>query len=125
MFGVSDSLPESVFHILEAFICSVYSSKSACVTLPELRWELFKMKNLEGEKLSKSRGTLKPHIHRANFMSMRDKSYKEPVPKEFNPESNGWEISDGKLHPVYSLEQPAPHAVLELVRCGCKGSCKV
>ncbi|KAG0717546.1 D-ribitol-5-phosphate cytidylyltransferase [Chionoecetes opilio] len=75
IFGCSDSLPEDDVVNVETFVCSVYSSKSLCVTLPALRWELFKVKNLEGEKLPPTRSTLKPHIQRANLMSKRDKTY--------------------------------------------------
>eukprot|EP00794_Sanderia_malayensis_P020786 gene20786-22821_t len=34
---------------------------------------------------------------------------------------NGWEIFDGLVVPRKCLELPAPEAVLELVKCGCKG----
>ena len=48
---------------------------------------------------------------------------KEPAPR--GPEGNGWKLNDNnKLIPVQCLEKPAPRAVLELVRCGCKGACK-
>ena len=77
MFGTVDSLPEELLPVLEKFTCAVYSSKSVCVMLPVLRWVLFKVKNLEGEKLLPTRVALKPHVQRANFMSIRDKSYKE------------------------------------------------
>ena len=60
---------------LEHFICKVYSQQTTIDTLLSLRWELFRKKNLEGEKLPPTRGTLIPHILRANCMSQRDKSY--------------------------------------------------
>ena len=43
-------------------------------TLPKLRWELFRSRNLEGEKLHLTHASLLPHITRANFMAMRDKT---------------------------------------------------
>ena len=51
------------------------SAESNLDTLPELRWELFLHKNLEGEKLHPTRGTLLPHILCTNYMSIRDNSY--------------------------------------------------
>jgi len=56
---------------LERFVCKVYSQQRTIDALPSLRWELFRKKNLEGEKLPPTRGTLIPHILRANYMSQR------------------------------------------------------
>jgi len=123
-FGSMDTPDEPALKHMERFICNVYSSKSSCVTVVDLRWELFKTKNFEGEKLPPTQNTLKPHIQRVNFISRRDKSYKEPRPILPHPKDNGWEQkADGKLEPVRCLDKPAPQAVLELVKCGCKGSC--
>ena len=124
-FGSIDEPGESDIKQMEKFVCNVYSSKSACVTVCDLRWELFKTKNCEGEKLPPTQNTLKPHIQRVNFICRRDKSYKDPRPILPHPKDNGWEQkSDGKLAPVRCLNKPAPLAVMELVKCGCKGSCQ-
>jgi len=60
---------------LEHFVCKVYSQQSTIDALPNLWWELFRKKNLEGEKLLPTRGTLILHTLRANYMSQRDTSY--------------------------------------------------
>src|SRR5690242_11984278 len=70
---VNGDLPPQV-KALERFVCQVYSS-SGSVTLPALRWQLFRSKNLEGEMLPPNRAALFPHIVRANYIAMRDKSY--------------------------------------------------
>ena len=58
-------------------------------------------------------------------MSMWDKSYISPNPMLPPLEQNGWEINpEGGYLPVKCLKKPAPQAVLELVKCGCHGSCK-
>ena len=75
---------------LEHFVCKVYSQQSIIDALPSLRWELFCKKNLEGEKLPPTRGTLIPHILRANYMSQRDKSYITAKPALPALEDNGW-----------------------------------
>ena len=62
------NIPE-MYRPIERFVCNVYSERSGLYTLPALRWELFRKKNLEGEKLPPTRGTLLPHIVRANYMS--------------------------------------------------------
>ena len=124
-FGSIDTPDESDLKHMERFVCSAYSSKSSCDNVVDLRWELFKTKSFEGEKLPPTQSTLIPHIKRANFISRHDKSYKEPRPILPHPKDNGWEQKvDGKLEPVRCLDKPAPQAVLELVKCGCKGSCR-
>jgi len=65
-------MPER-YRPLERFVCRVYSANSNLDTLPKLRWELFWHKNLEGEKLPPTRGTLLPHILCTNYISIRDK----------------------------------------------------
>ena len=124
-FGSVITPDDLVLKHMERFVCNVYSSKSACTTIAELRWELFKTKNFEGEKLPPTQNTLKLLIMRANLISWQDKSYKEPRPTIPHPKDNGWEQQeDGKLQPVKCLGKPAPQAVMELVKCGCKGSCQ-
>ena len=71
------SLPSCVAP-LEKFVCSVYAPEHCPFRkIPDLRWELFRTKNLEGEKLPPTVPTLFLHILRCNFITMRDKSYVE------------------------------------------------
>ena len=60
----------------EKLVCSVYAPEDCSIrTIPELRWELFRSKNLKGEKLPPTLPTLCPHIMRSNFITEKDKSY--------------------------------------------------
>ena len=119
---VDGELPEEVRPI-EKFVCSVYSSGGP-TTIPALRWELFRSRNLEGEKLPPTRATLMPHILHTNFVAMRDKSYTTPHPCLPPLEENGWLLVGGEYVPTRCLYKPAPVAVLELIKCGCQTSCK-
>jgi len=111
-------------HPLQRFVCRVHSAKSNLDTLPELRWELFQHKNVEGEKLPPSRGSLLPHILRANYMSMRDESYVTAKPVLPALEINGWDLGSEEVYwPTICLKDPVPKAVLELVKCGCHSLC--
>ena len=74
---------------LEKFVCQVYC-KAGPATLPELRWKLFRSRNLEGGRLPPTRAALLPHITRANFMAMRDKSYTTSGPDLPPNKENGW-----------------------------------
>ena len=89
-------------------------------TLPLLRWELFRTKNLEGEMLPPTRASLLPHILCANYVTMRDKSYVTTCPELPPIEENGWSSESGGDVPIRCLALPAPKAVLELIKCGCK-----
>ena len=69
-------------------------------------------KSFEGEKLPPTQNTLNPHMQRVNFISKRDKSYKEPRPTLPHLKDNGWELkADGKLDHVRCLDKPAPEAL--------------
>ena len=115
----SGSLPSSVSP-LEKFLCSVYAPDNCVIRkIPDLRWELFRTKNLEGEKLPPTLPTFFLHILRCNFVTMRDKSYTNAHPTLPPLTETGWEIVDGTIVPMRCLSPPAPKAVLELVKCGC------
>jgi hypothetical protein len=119
---VSGELPPQVKG-LEQFVCQVYCSTGP-TTLPALRWELFRSKNLEAEMLPPTRAALFPHITRSNYIAMRDKSYCMNCPALPPIEQNGWSVEDGAYVPVRCLTLPAPRAVIELTKCGCKSGCK-
>jgi len=110
---------------LERFLCSVYSPSATAKWIPELRWELFRRKNLDGEKLPPTIGTLIPQIQRANYMSMRDKSYRSPHPVLPDIINHGWTMNpEERLTPLMCLNKPPPIAVLDLIKCGCQTECK-
>jgi hypothetical protein len=107
-------LPQE-FTPLEEFVCKVYNP-SRPLSLPELRWELFRSRNLEGEMLPPTRASLLPHIIRVNFVSMIGKSYTSACPNIPQIEENGWTIEDNMyvptkclicLHPKLSLNLPS------------------
>ena len=118
---VADDLPPQV-KALEKFVCQVYSSTGE-IQLPALRWKMFLSKNMEGEMLPPTRGALLPHIARANYIAMRDKSYVNKFPDLPDIEQSGWRLEKGVYMPVQNLSLPAPHAVIELTKCGCKAGC--
>ena len=61
---INGELPPEVKD-LEQFVCHVYC-KTGSTTLPALRWDLFRSKNLEGEMLPPTCAALLPHITRVN-----------------------------------------------------------
>lgn len=66
--------------------------------------------------LPPTRAALLPHILRANYITMRDKSYKTNYPVLPPIEENGWYSDNRGCLPVKCLALPAPRAVLELIK---------
>ena len=57
-------------------------------------------------------------------MAMRDKSYIASQVELPELEQNGWEVNlNGGYKPAMCLKDPAPSAVLELIKCRCRHSC--
>ena len=115
--------PLSQQHILEKFVCKLYSANTACSNVNALRWELFRDRNKEGEQLPPTTDTLTPHIQRAHVISQIAKGFRNPHPEILPLKNNGWEeTSPGILSATTCLSPPAPHAVLALTKCSCKKS---
>ena len=74
--------------------------------------------------LPPTRAALLPHILRVNYITMPDKSYKTFCLELPPIERNWWYSVDGQYVPVRCLALPAPQAVIELIKCGCKAGCK-
>ena len=107
---------------LERFVCKVYSQNGP-LSIPKLRWELFRTKNLEGEMLPPTLSSLLPHIRRTNYMAKVSKSYKTACPELPQIEENGWSVESNTYSPIRCLALPAPKAVIELTKCSCRVSC--
>ena len=109
---------------IEAFVCLVYKAEGP-FTLPDLRWHLFKTKNLESENLRPTRATLLPHLQRTNYVCKIHKSYDTTHPILPALTENGWQLDKKtwQLKPVYCLMPPALKTILGLIKCGCGGNC--
>ena len=120
---VHGKLPEPV-QPLERFVCLVYKLNRGPYLLPQARWELFRTRNLESEMLPPTRGTLLPHIQHTSFVCSMNKAYVTTHPPEHPMEEHGWEKKEesSQYTPVRCVQPPAPKAVLELIKCGCKSS---
>jgi len=81
------------------------------------------LKEFGREMLPPTRGALLPHIIRANYIAMWDKSYSVACPNLPPIERNGWNMEDGVHVPIQCLTLPSPRAVLEMRKCGCKSGC--
>ena len=120
---VDGKLPAEIRGV-EKFVCQVYSPKCLSHKIPHLRWQLFSTKNLEGEMLPTTQAALLPHLMRTNYICTHKKSYTTATPALSRLEDNGWAYEESVFIPVKCLSCPAPSAVIELVKCGCKKLCK-
>ena len=85
----------------------------------------FDQKKIEGEMLPSTQAAFLPYIIRANYITMQDKSYLTDCPELLPIEDNRWNLFESGCYiPVKCLSLPAPKAVLELIKCGCKAGCK-
>ena len=67
--------------------------------------------------LPPTRASLLPHITRANYIALRDKSYTYSNPELPSIEQNGWQLDNNIYAPVRCVNPPAPQAVLEIKKC--------
>jgi len=108
-------------------LTSVYTSDKSEVhtKVKDLRWFLVSNHAAEGESLPPTTGSLKLHIRRAHYIAMIWRRATESHPSLPSPAAYGWELlaEEGVYTPIRCAHPPAPEAVINLVKCGCKKGC--
>ena len=108
---------------LERYVCQLYVPGTTISSVNEMRWFLFSKRQYTNEKLPHIKATLVQKINRANYVTMVWKQCGTASSTLPPPTSHGWRLEGNRLLPVPTTVLPAPHAVLQLVKCGCHGSC--
>ena len=111
---------------LAQFVCTAYRPKGIQLSsIPELRWHLFCKYMAESEKLPPTLGALKQHILRAHVQGRVWGQAAVPQQELLDPLQNGYhsDSDDGQLQPTTTDVPPATKAIVEMVRCQCKGNC--
>ena len=111
---------------LAQFVCTAYRPKGIQLSsIPELRWHLFCKYMAESEKLPPTLGALRQHILRAHVQARVWGQAAVPQQELLDPLENGYhrDSNDGQLKPTTTDIPPAPEAIVEMVRCQCKGNC--
>ena len=116
-FEVTDELNE----LCEQFAIRLYSPVAP--TINEQRYILFCTRNLQSQQLPPTRDALKKHIARANYQTAIWKSALEAQPSIPSPDGHGWSVVDNAIVISWKDNDAAPHALLNLTRCGCKTPC--
>ena len=104
-------------------MCQLYAPLTQVTTVKELQWFLFSKKQYADEKLPPTRVALRQMIKRANYVALLWKECGTPCPVLPAPRSHGWRQDGDRLQAIPTTLLPAPKAVLELVKFGCKGTC--
>ena len=123
ILGEEGADPLVYLDAFEEFTCKAYSKTTNCKKVSDLRWELFRDKNKEGENIPPTTDTLIPHIQRSHIISMIAKGYNSSHPEIPPLDGNGWHETSEGLKPVTCLSKPAPQEVLLLAKCTCKTPC--
>jgi len=111
---------------LAKFVCTAYRQKDIQLSsIPELRWHLFCKYIAESEKLPPTLGALKQHILRARVQARVWGQAAVPQQELLDSLENGYhrDSDAGQLKPTTIDVPPAPEAIVEMVRCQCKGNC--
>ena len=111
---------------LAQFVCTAYRPKGIQLSsIPELPWHLFCKHMTESEKLAPILGALKQHILRARIQTrvwgqtaVSQQELLDPLENDYHRDSD-----DGQLKPTTTDVPPASAAIVEMVRCQCKGNC--
>jgi len=73
-------------------------------------------------EVSTDEGCSSQMIKRANYVAFVWKECGSSYPDLPAPTSHGWSQDGERLQAIPTTLAPAPKAVLELVKCGCRGS---
>ena len=116
--GKSNEIDKSIYDGLEKFVCTLYCPGTKQFDIGEIRWMLFRQKQLYAEKLPPTKSALIHAIDRAHYQAMiwnRDTHQHLPSFTDY-----GWLLNkDDFAVPIMVSLPPAPDAILELVKCDC------
>ena len=108
---------------LEKEVFKLYNQHQ-CDHVDELNCKIFcKGKNVQSHQLPPTRASVENHLKRANYQAYIWKCALDPQSPDTGPENQGWQLRAGQLEIVWTVLAPVPEAVMELVCCGCHGTC--
>ena len=119
-------MSEDLQIFLAQFVCAAYCPKGIQLSsIPELHWYQFCKYMAESERLLPTLGALKQHILMAHVQPKVWGQAAVPQQELLDPLKNGYHRDrvDGQLQPTTTDIPLAPEAIVEMVRCQCKGNC--
>ncbi|KAK3886046.1 hypothetical protein Pcinc_009779 [Petrolisthes cinctipes] len=109
--------------MLERYTCQLYMSSTQLSSVQEVRWLLFSKKQYIDQQLLPTQAAPHQMIKRANYVALVWKACDTPQPNFPAPTLHGWRQDEDRLQDVSTTMPPAPKAVLQFIKCGCKGKC--
>eukprot|EP00117_Sycon_ciliatum_P011469 scpid92552/ scgid12936/ len=124
--GNSFNLSPSTFSAVERYTCILYD-RPALWDINEARYDLFSSVDAsrDSSRLPPCKDALVKHTARANYQAeiWRKSLEAQPdIPPPFTAH-HGWKLVDGKLQVDWLSLEPAPKALMGVVKCGCKTGC--
>ena len=120
--GAAETISELTTSALEAFVCKLYINGTKLTSVADARWWLFKRKQAQAENMPPTRDALLPALQRAHYQAMIWYNDIVANPEIPSPQSYGWNLVDGTFKEVMTSLPPAPEAITQLVKCGCKAT---
>ena len=119
------TLTQEVKDTLANFVCLAYCPKGIHIqSIPDLRRHLFCKHLAESNKLPPTIGALVEHIERVRVQSRVWCQATVMWQELFDPLEHGYyQNNNSHILPVTTKVPPASQAIVELVRCQCKGNC--
>lgn len=119
----NEAQPDAVIKdAIGRFVCQLYVPKTDITTVKQLRWSVFKKKQAESERLPPTQAALDQAILRAHFQMMVWNKDNVPNPVLPSPNNYGWVMENDEWVPVMTTLEPAPKAIIQLVKCACAKS---
>ncbi len=122
------SISDELFEKLQEITCRMYVHSTRTTDVNTLRHQLFCARRGEAEssQLPPCKDCLFMHAMRANYQAAIWRRSLKTQPSVPDPKESGWTTDDeGKLVIEWMRGSPAPDAVLQLLSCKCKRSCKL
>ena len=115
--GKNPEITSDIVDKIEQYTCRIHQFNTNSSSLSELRWFLFTLKQINGERLQPTRDSVIPAVKSANFQSLIWEQDERPDPVIPSPQGYGWSIEDGQFVPDKCEIYYAPKSLLGLDKC--------
>ena len=106
---------------VQEFICHLY--KVDHITSVNKAQSYLFLKSKAPETLPPTYDALSFYIKRAHYQSSIWRQAHINFPDIPEPEDSGWRLMNDELQPILMSAAPVPDSCLELISCGCQGTC--
>lgn len=124
LIGAPNEVTEECMRVLERFVVLLYDRTSSLMSVNEARKELFP-KRSKLDSIPPTRAALEEHVKRAVFQGGHVWGQALlPHPVLPSPSNWGWQKQTNLWTPYWTALSQAKDTCYELIRCGCKVTCR-